>query len=282
MKTFKLTALCFVVLVSAGMLLTSCKSKEETKTNTNGSRSALDNSMAQATFDRSYAQISKAALHIGSKSINDTIIGCPTLYISGNWPNKTLILDFGDSCVGDDGIIRSGKIISHITGLYVDVNSVVTSTFDNFYETINGVAHQIQGTQVITNLGHNAANHPHFSNVVTNASVTYADGTIHWNSQLENEWVAGYDTYLNPFDDEYNVTGSTSGTDINGTAFTVNITTALHTKFCTTLWSWIVSSGTLDVVNAGYPTITVDYGQDTCDWTFTVTVNGTTYTISYI
>jgi hypothetical protein len=280
MKTFKLLAFCLIVATSTGILLSSCKKKEETKTNSY--RSAQDNSTAEATFNRSYTQISKAALKIGSKSTNDTIVGCPTLYISGTWPNKTLILDYGDSCVGDDGIIRSGKIISHITGLYVDSNSVVSSTFDNFYETINGVSHQIQGTQVITNLGHNAAGHPHFSVVVSNASVTYTDGTIQWNSQRENEWIAGYNTYMNPFDDEYYVTGTANGTDISGAAFTVNITSPLLTKFCTSLWSWIVASGTLEIVNSGYPTITVDYGTGSCDWLIYVTINGTTYTISYI
>jgi hypothetical protein len=280
MKTIKLLAFCLVVIATTGILLSSCKKKEETKTYTY--RSAKDNSTAEATFSRSYTQISKAALKMGSKSTNDTIDGCPVLYISGTWPNKTLILDFGDSCVGDDGIIRSGKIISHITGLYVDSNSVVTSTFDNFYETINGVAHQIQGTQVITNLGHNAAHHPHFSDVVSGASLTYAEGTIQWNSQRENEWIAGYNTYMNPFDDEYYVTGTANGTDISGAAFTVNITAPLLTKFCTTLWSWIVASGKLEIVNSGYPTITVDYGTGSCDWLIYVTINGTTYTISYV
>jgi hypothetical protein len=263
------------------MFYSSCKKKEETKTNSY--RSAQDNATAQSTFSRSYTQISKASLKVGSKSTNDTIFGCPVLYISGTWPNKTLILDFGTGCTDStDGITRSGKIISHITGLYVDSNSVVTSTFDNFYETINGVAHQIQGTQVITNLGHNAAHHPHFSNVVTGASISYAEGTIQWSSQLENEWTAGYNTYLNPFDDEYKVTGSSSGTDISGAPFSVTITNPLLTKFCTTLWSWIIASGTLDVVNPGYPTITVDYGTGTCDWTVYITINGTTYTWSYI
>jgi hypothetical protein len=175
-------------------------------------------------------------------------------------------------------VIRRGKIISHITGLYVDSNSVVTSTFDNYFETINGVDHQIQGTQVITNLGHNVAGHPHFSVNVTGASVTYTEGVIQWTSQRENEWIAGYNTYMNPFDDEYNVTGSANGTDINGAAFSVNITSPLLCKFCLSIFRWIVASGTLDIVNPGYPTITVDYGTGTCDLIVYVIINGTTYT----
>jgi hypothetical protein len=280
MKTFKLLAFCLIVITSAGIVLSSCKKKEETKTYTY--RSAQDNAKAEGIFNRCYNQVSKAAHQVGSKTTNDTIFGnCPTLHISGNWGNWTVVLDYGDTCVGDDGITRSGKIISHVVGLYVDPNSTVTSTFDNFYETINGVAHQVQGTQVIKNLGHNAAGHPHFSVDVSNASITYADGTIQWNSQRDNEWIAGDSTYLWPYDDAYNVTGIANGTDINGDAFTVNITTPLLTKFCPTILSWVVASGTLEIINSGYPTIKVDYGTGTCDWIIYVTINGTTYTIVY-
>jgi hypothetical protein len=280
MKTLKLLAVSLAVIVSAGVLFSSCKKKEDPKTYSY--RAAQDNALAEGTFNRSYSQISKAAHQVGSKTTNDTIIGCPTLYITGNWGNWNLVLDFGSSCAGDDGIVRSGKINSHLVGLYVDSNSVVTSTFDNYVETINGVPHQVQGTQVITNLGHNPAGHPVFSVDVTGASISYSEGTINWTSQRENEWIAGYGTYMNPFDDEYSVTGSANGTDIDGSPFTVTITNPLLCKYCTSIGSWIVASGTLDIVNTGYPTITVDYGTGTCDWTIYVTINGTTYTIVYV
>jgi hypothetical protein len=279
MKTVKLLAVSLSLIISAGILFSSCKKKEDPKTYSY--RAAQDNSKAEGIFNRSYSQISKGAHQVGSKAINDTIVGCPTLYITGNWTNKVLTLDFGSGCLCEDGVTRRGKIISHLTGLYVDSNSVVSSTFDNYFETINGVDHQIQGTQVIKNLGHNQAGHPYFSVDGTAASITYTEGTINWTSQRENEWIAGYNTYLNPFDDEYNVTGSANGTDISGAPFTVTITNPLLCKFGTSIWSWVVASGTLDIVNTGYPTITVDYGTGTCDWTIYVTINGTTYTIVY-
>lgn len=266
-----------LIVFLSGHLLTSCKKKEDN--NQYSYRAAQDNSRAEGVFNRSYSQISKASHQVGNKSTNDTINGCPTLYISGAWPNKTLILDFGDSCVGDDGVIRQGKIISVMTGLYVDSNSTVTSTFDNYYEIINGVSHKIQGTQVIKNLGHNSSGHPHFSVDVQNASVTYNEGTISWTSQRVNEWISGYTTYMNPWDDEYAVTGSANGTDINGASFSVNITSPLVCKFCVSIFRWIVSSGTLEIVNPGYPTIAVDYGNGDCDLIVYVIINGTTYTI---
>lgn len=276
MKTLKIISLCLAALIVAGFFSMSCKKKENTPT-TYSYRAAQDNSTAEATFNRSYSQISKACRQDGGKSMDTVIAGCPTITITGAWP-KTVTLDFGTSCTGDDYVVRRGKIISVCTGLYVDSASVITSTFDNYYETINGVDHQIQGTQIITNLGHNQAGHPHFSVDVQGASITYNEGTIHWTSQRENEWIAGYATYLNPWDDEYSVTGDANGTDINGAAFTVNITSPLVCKFCTNIFRWIVASGKLDILNAGYPTITVDYGDGTCDMTVYVIINGVSYT----
>jgi hypothetical protein len=281
MKTLKVLAISLAVIFMAGSMFTSCKKNETNKTYSY--RSAQDNATAEAIFSRSYNQISRAARQVGSKTTDTTIAGCPTLYISGTWGNWNVDLDFGTTgCTGDDGVVRTGHILSHIVGLYVDSNSVVTSTFQNYVETINGVAHQVQGTQVITNLGHNQAGHPHFSVDVQGASISFAEGTINYTSQRENEWISGFDTYMNPWDDEYNVTGTANGTDINGAAFTVNITNPLLCKFCLSLMTWVVASGTLDIVNSGYPTITVDYGDGSCDYSINVIINGVTYPIVYV
>ncbi len=279
MKTLKILSICLATLFLAGYVLTSCKKKD--KTTTYSYRAAQDNSTAESAFNRSYKQISSAVNKISSKSMDTVISGCPTITISGAWTDslgKKVVIDFGTSCTGDDGVVRRGQIIAYANGFYVDSNTTIISTFSNFFETINGADHQIQGTHIIKNLGHNSAGHLHYSVDVQNASVTYSEGTIHWTSLRDNEWTAGSGTLMNPFDDEYLVTGSASGTDINGAAFTVTITTPLLWKWCTSLWSWIVASGKLDIVNDGYPTITVDYGDGTCDFTVYVIINGTTYT----
>lgn len=279
MKKLKILSLSLVALFAASLIIYSSCKKEDDDNQEYSYRAAQDNATAEAAFNRCYSEIQKAARKVGSKSTNDTIQGCPVLYISGGWPNKTLTLDYGTGCTDSLGITRKGQIVTVMTGLYVDSSSVMTSTFQNFSETINGIEHNIEGTQVITNLGHNLAGHPHFSVDVQHASVTYAEGTIHWDSQRQNEWIAGYDTYVNPWDDEYYVTGSANGTDINGASFSVNITSPLLCKFCISIWRWIVASGTIDIVNPGYPNITVDYGNGDCDLTVFVIINGTTYTI---
>jgi len=279
MKKMKILSFSIVAMFAAGIIIYSSCKKENNDDQEYSYRAAQDNSRAETAFNLSASEIQKAASKVGSKSINDTIQGCPVLYITGTWP-KTVTLDYGTGCLGDDGVTRRGQIVTVMTGLYVDSTSVLTSTFQNFYETINNIDHQITGTQIITNLGHNNQGHPHFSVDVQNASVSYSEGTINWTSQRENEWIAGYDTYINPWDDEYYVTGTADGTDINGAAFSVNITSPLYCKFCPSpIYRWVVSSGTLDIVNPGYPNITVDYGNGDCDLTVYVIINGTTYTI---
>lgn len=274
-KVFFRSAL--LVILALGLMITSCK-KDDDDDDNNGLKyqSVLDNSTADGVFTRAYNQINKASYQSSQKSTNDTITGCPTLYITGGlvYP-KTVILDFGSACVCDDGVTRMGKITSIISAPYLDSGTVVTSTFDNYHEVINSIDYQATGTQVITNTGTNNEGHPMYSVDVQNASVISQYGTISYTSQRMNEWAAGYDTWLNPWDDVYFVTGSASGTDINGDPFTINITQELEVK----IGCYYIKSGRLDVINPGYTTITVDYGDGSCDAIIYVIINGVTYTI---
>ncbi len=273
-------------LMAIAIVLTSCK-KDDTdddhNTPTNKYQSVQDNSTADGVYSRAYNQVSYASYTAGSKAAMDTVPGCPTLYITGGltYP-KTVTLDFGTGCSCNDGVLRKGKIISVISAPYIDSNSVVTSTFDNYHEVINNIDYQATGTQVITNLGHNSSGHPVYSVDVQNASVISIYGTISYTSQRENEWIVGYDSWINPFDDEYLITGTASGTDINGDAFAVTITQPLDFNiYCDASHYWTIKSGkfTLSYPGTSYPNIDVDYGTGDCDYTVYVTISGVTYTI---
>jgi hypothetical protein len=283
MKT-KLVFLALCTVISGGLFLSSCKKDNDEKKN--NYQGAKDNSLAEGVFNRSYNQISNAsytATH--GKQVEDSIIhGCPTLTIAGSgWP-KTVTLDFGTGCHCNDSIIRSGSIVSVITGPWIQTGTVVTSTFNNYHENINGVDYQATGTQIITNQGPNIDLHPVYS-VNVQGSVISQYGTISYTSQRTNEWFAGYNSWLNPFDDEYRITGSASGTDINGDPFLITITDPLEFAImCDWTHFWIIKKGKFDLSYPGttYPNITVDYGNGECDYTIYVTVNGTVYTITYI
>lgn len=269
-----------LALMATGLVLSSCKKDDDDDDNTNPPnkyQSVQDNSTADGVYSRAYNQINKASYQSTSgKNTNDTIAGCPVLYITGglSYP-KTVTLDFGTSCVCDDGVTRMGQIVTVISAPYLDSGSVVTSTFQNYHEVINNIDYQATGTQVITNLGTNGEGHPVYSVDVQNGSVISTYGTISYTSQRQNEWIAGYDSWLNPWDDVYMITGSANGTDINGDNFSVNITQELEVQ----IGCYFIKSGRLDLVNPGYSTITVDYGDGTCDNIIYVIINGVTYTI---
>jgi hypothetical protein len=287
MKTKSVIHLAMFAVISFGLVLSSCKKDNDNNNNNNTTpkyQAALDNSVADGVYNRAYNQISKASYKSTQKSAQDTITGCPILYITGglSYP-KTVTLDFGTGCACDDGVTRYGKIISVISAPYLDSGAVVTSTFDNYHEIINGINYQATGTQVITNLGTNQAQHPVYS-LDVDGSVISQYGTITYTSQRQNEWIYGYNSWLNPFDDEYMITGTASGNDINGDPFAITITQALDFNvYCDVTHFWTIKSGKFELSYPGttYPTIYVDYGTGTCDYIIYVTINGTTYTIVY-
>ena len=273
MKRTKSIVFAFVFLLTFGsVMFIACKKTATEDKKTPNYRAASDNSMAELVFGGAFSQEDKAQKT--AKSMDTS--SCPAVSITGSNYPYTYTIDFGSHCVCSDSRIRSGKIISVIDKPYLDSTSHVVSTFNNYYETINNVDYHLEGTQTITNIGHNSLGHPIYTVVVQDGSVSSTYGTIHWISNRQNEFIAGYDTWVNPFDDAYLVTGSSSGTDINGSAFQVNIVNPLLWQFnC-----WYVKSGSIEIVNSGYPTITVDYGNGACDNIATVSWDNTTITIS--
>lgn len=86
----------------------------------------------------------------GFLELRGRIGDCATITVTPNdstYP-KTITIDFGDSCRGRDGRVRSGKMVIHFTGPIRRPGSVVTLTFDNYY--VNRV--HIEGTKIFKNL----------------------------------------------------------------------------------------------------------------------------------
>lgn len=275
MKTFKfIPALLFVAAFS----LMSCNRDDEPAND--NFRSAKDDATAENMFDDVLKQASDGILLAedsasGNKDMYSQLAGgCATVTITPfdltTFP-KTITIDFGTTnCLGNDGRYRRGVIEVVTTGWYRDSATVITVTPQNYYVDDN----QVQGSKTITNLGHNAAGNLHYG-IEVNGSVTTSEGIITWTSSRDREWVEGESTTFNPWDDVYHITGTASGTNVQGEAFTVTITSALQIQFgC----RWI-QAGSLKIESGGHE-IVVEYGSGTCDATATVTINGNTYTIS--
>jgi hypothetical protein len=278
MKT-KIWILGVIAAAAIGLTLNSCK-KDNGGTNLvpqsnpqTAFKSASDNAMAESVFTGIFKQADNAARNTKSKELNT---GCPTITINPvtSYP-MTITIDFGTSCVGNDGHTRSGKIIAVLSAPYIDSASVLTISLDSYHEIINTTAYDVEGTETITNLGHNQSGHPVFDVVTSNGIITWSSGSIYWSSHRQNEWIQGYNTWFDVFDDIYLVTGTSDGTNSNGETFQINITIPLRVELTC---SYIVS-GALEIITQANPIITVDYGTGTCDNIAVATCYGYTVTI---
>jgi hypothetical protein len=261
------------------LTLNSCKKDntdtDEPTTVVPSYQSATDNSKAENLFNGAFKQVSQYSVVVdtGTKFNSKSY---PILTVSGSGYPKTFTLDYGTHTLCEDGRTRSGLIITVLSAPYLDSATVVTSHFSNYYETVNSIDYHVNGVHVVTNLGHINSGHPYYRVNVDSASVISPTDTIKWASLRYREFTAGYDTWFNPFDDAYTITGSANGTDINGEAFTVNITEGLQVQFgCP-----FIKAGKIEIINPSRPTIYIDYGTGDCDANFTVTISGFTINIT--
>jgi hypothetical protein len=89
-------------------------------------------------------------------------------------------------------------------------------------------------------------------------------------------WTTGFNTLLNRFDDEYDITGTSEATYSSGEGYSGNTTSPIHIK----VGCGFPVSGTLNITPTGKPVRQINYGDGTCDYSFTVTVSGYTFTIN--
>ena len=185
---------------------------------------------------------------------------------------KSITIDWGSTnCDCNDQKQRRGKIVTTFTGKYRDAGTVITHTPVDYYVNDN----KIEGSKTVTNMGLNASNQPYF-NISVNGSVTMTSGDVFtYTSTRVRTWTAGATTLIF-MDDEYDISGSATASSSNGNGYVSTITTPLHVK----VGCGFVTSGVLEFTPTGKALRVIDYGSGTCDNTFTVTVNGNTYTIN--
>jgi len=163
-----------------------------------------DLAMTAADADNSAFTGRATRLYIPDFAELRLVIGtCPTVTVSPNdstYP-KTITIDFGDSCVGNDGKLRSGKIVIHLTGPIRHSGSVMTITFVNFY--LNHV--HLEGTKIISNLSE--PNTIKFTVQVVGGKVTFRSGRGYsYESFKYKKQIEGMDTRI-VRDDVFQITG---------------------------------------------------------------------------
>lgn len=160
-----------------------------------------------------------------------------TVYPNDSTYPKTITIDFGDSCVGRDGKLRSGMIVLHLTGPIRRSGSVLTITFVNFY--LNHV--HLEGTKIISNLSEGTT--IKFTVQVVGGKVTFPSGRGYsYESFKYKIQIAGMNTRT-PRDNVFQITGWARIRFNNGTIVNIETIDPLIKKV---VCPWI-SDGTLKI-----------------------------------
>ena len=282
--------LAITLTLNGIILFYACKKDKDTVVDFD-TQTARDNALAEGSYN-DVNNIILQALENGSVSTyrsgvsqNNTLSTCATVTINpdsaGNGGNA--IIDFGPNycqCSGaicSDRRYRRGRILVNYTGAYRDSGTVITTTFDNYFVGMDTTyMYKVDGTKTVTNNGTNSSGNLSFSINVTGQLTNVAGAVMPWNSTRTREWTSGASTLPDWRDDEYVITGSASGTNFEGTSFTVVITSGLVIK----LNCAYITQGVFELTPSGRATRTFDYGNGTCDALATLTVNGSSFEIN--
>lgn len=238
---------------------------------------ADDDAVTETVFDDVFNTVDNAEQILGDyQKGGDTkslmaADSCPAVTVDhptdAVWP-KTITINYGTLCTGYYGNTRSGKIIIVVTAPRMQTGSKKTITFDNYY--FNGI--KVEGTKVLENMGYNENQNLVISATLTGGKLTLPGGkTIERSFAHEREWTAGLLT-RNIWDDECLITGTATGVNINGVAYTNTITTALQWK---RVCKFFVS-GVIRIERTGKDPVDLNFGTGECDAKATVTMNGET------
>lgn len=195
-----------------------------------------------------------------------------------------VILDFGaNGCVGNDGHLRKGKIITEYTNRLIHPGAMATTIFDGFYfDSI-----KVEGTHKITNTSGPINTQPvirQYTVDVINAKLSVPSGNFtEWNSHKVITQFEGLAT-ADPRDDIFKVEGSASGRVRRGNLLVAWQSTIIEPLIKRFNCRWIVKGKVRTVrlntaVNSPWIAI-LDFGNGNCDNQAVVTINGVSHQIT--
>ena len=265
------------VIIAAALFTTSCQDQSENPNQLSDDVivNAENEASAESTFedvdDISYESMFYYDDNARIAVSEESPIFCATR--THDKEAKTITLDFGDGCEDMFGRVRSGKIIITYTDRIYMPGSVITTTFDNFY--CDGM--KVKGTRIRTNISESINDYLRFRIELIDGKVTWDDNTFA--TRVAN-WEVTRIRTSNPINDERIRTGSASGMRRNGNEYTVTITNAIVWKRgCLPLKRIMIPvQGTKVIELENGNTITIDYGDGTCDNLVNITKDGVTVT----
>lgn len=307
LKVFALIAITFTSLT-----FSACKRKDAE--DDSNQKVAVDNAQAELTIN-SALDISEQALDMptvqartASESHEKTPISfpqggtCATIDVTtpaGQANVRNVVIDFGSvGCAGADGRVRRGKVLVTFTrpqtgavnfNPFNQTNTTTSITFDNHF--VDDV--KVEGTKTVTvnefvgaTPNNNFAFLRRVNIVVVNGKLSFPDGTTHtWNTN-RNRRLSAIHNPNTPLvwrsTVRLNIWGTYAGVNRNGVSYsgTCNENESLLFKNSCPPNVRRAVSGILTLTRSGRPNAVLNFGDESCDNTFTVTVNGNVYTVN--
>jgi len=192
---------------------------------------------------------------------------CAVVTVTGSFPNKMIMVDFGDSCRSVNGIVRSGIIHIMLTDSIRRPGSTATVTFENY--KVNG--YKKEGGSIVWQNVSNSPGTKSWRRLVNNVKITAPSGN-YWtiNSDKTITQISGLLTSSN-VDDVYMITGTGTVTNAAGESRTSVIIEAIQKKIAC---QWI-DKGIVSYQSTNH-TALLNFGEGACDNAATISIDGNT------
>jgi hypothetical protein len=270
MKTKSIKSFIAVSIIAiAG--LTSCQ-KEKVVPTTKATTHTTDNvALSANTYREVHAIINALVAGSYKKEGFSGLAGCANVTNDTVSIPHVAIIDYGTGCAGGDGRIRSGRIIVQYESAEATLaGNDIYATYESFhFDTL-----EFLGTVHIAVNGLNGNGNTTVDVTGTGTEIINGAGdTARLDLALNCEWLTGSDT-RSIDDDQFDMTGSISGTDFSNRVASEVITTTLRKNFdprCN-----FFTQGIAELRVAGEFDKTLDYGNGSCNGLVYVTQNGVT------
>ena len=255
------------ILVSLIVLsFLSCKKEDATTLNdivllsSGDSEVVSENNKMDNIFDDLHGVSEKGKTENESNTTRTGAVSCPSISLV----DTVLTLDFGTGCLYNYKQ-RKGKIEMHFTGRYRDEGTVVvTNLIDYEVQDLRfGTGYvKLDGVHIVENLGLINGNMT-WSVKVNDGKVTYADGKEStWNTSRTRTLIDEGTTA--PFDEVYEIQGTSAGVTKNGTSYSMEISTSNPIVFDWSCWfeTNMPKSGGITLFEEGAYDRAIDYSYN--------------------
>ncbi|MFN8322095.1 MAG: hypothetical protein U0T74_05505 [Chitinophagales bacterium] len=260
MKTLKIKFFA-ATLLSASIFLSSCQKEKLPE---------VTDSTAEIT---SIDDVYRETMEAGTETKNHKSLGCKV--VTQDTAHGRIIIDFGSGCVDGHGGTRSGQIvILYNSPNFLQSGNIIKVSFNNYRQNAN----QLAGWAEYRNNGFNTNGNIEMK-CISNIIITAGNGIVTTlNTNQTYELLAGSNTTTKE-DDQFSVTGTTTGSLSNGSHLEYYILQPL-VKNRTTGCNQFYVQGQTKTRKTGQPEKYLDYGNGTCDNLAEETVNGLTRIIT--